>query len=269
MAEFEQTEPYVTEKDLLYYDLIHVIKTFDYFCSKPSPSTLSFDKDSLKSAIEDSSTSSIEDSLDSPKNICQDNHVSEEKIKHELLKFYKKLKTDKKQIFLSEDFEYKDFKKLKSDDKKDILFGLYDKNKSRIEHILLITEGKNKLRLLQQYPGFKTIYDDTLNRCQRLIETSKIGGKRQRPTKHKKSRDQKKTHSRKKRKVSNPRPITPLNIINRTPFGCPIQCLRATLPINQLYQAPIKDGSASKACNLAAPSGLLRRPDSNVHRCII
>jgi hypothetical protein len=63
---------------------------------------------------------------------------------------------------------------------------------------------------------------------------------------------------------------TPLNIIKRTPKGCPVQftpelcsgvttnclrqfekCLRATLPINQLYQAPIKDG----------------RPDSNVHRC--
>jgi hypothetical protein len=208
MAAFEQPEPYVTEKDLLYNDLIHVIKTFDFFCRKSSPSTLSVEPDSLKSAIEDSSTSAIEDSLDSPKNICQDNHVSEEKIKHELLAFYKKLKTPrKKRIFLSEDFEYKDFKKLKSDDKKRILLDLYDKNKSRIEHILLITEGKNKLQLLQQYPGFKTIYDDTLNRCQKLIETSKIGGKRQRPTKHKKSRDQKKTHSRKKRRVSNPRPI--------------------------------------------------------------
>jgi len=46
---------------------------------------------------------------------------------------------------------------------------------------------------------------------------------------------------------------TPLNIINWTPFGCPDQCLRATLPVNQLYQAPIFDG----------------RPDSNVHRCKI
>ena len=44
---------------------------------------------------------------------------------------------------------------------------------------------------------------------------------------------------------------TPLNIINRTPKGHPVQCSRATLPENQLYQAPIKDG----------------RPDSNVHRC--
>jgi hypothetical protein len=200
MAAFEQPEPYVTEKDLLYNDLIHVIKTFDYFCSKSSPSTLSVEPDSLKSAIEDS--------LDSPQNICQDNHVSEEKIKHELLTFYKKLKTPrKKRIFLSEDYDYEEFKKLPSNDKKRILLDLYDKNKSRIEHILLITEGKNKLRLLQEYPGFKTIYDDTLNHCQRLIETSKIGGKRQRPTKHKKSRDQKKTHSRKKRRVSNPRPI--------------------------------------------------------------
>ena len=43
-----------------------------------------------------------------------------------------------------------------------------------------------------------------------------------------------------------------MNIINRTPFGCPVQCSRATLPENQLYQAPIFDG----------------RPDSNVHRCI-
>ena len=45
--------------------------------------------------------------------------------------------------------------------------------------------------------------------------------------------------------------FTPLNIINRTPKGHPVQCSRATLPENQLYQAPIKDG----------------RPDSNVHRC--
>ena len=45
---------------------------------------------------------------------------------------------------------------------------------------------------------------------------------------------------------------TPLNIINRTPKGRPVQCSRATLPENQLYQAPIFDG----------------RPDSNVHRCI-
>ena len=45
--------------------------------------------------------------------------------------------------------------------------------------------------------------------------------------------------------------FTPLNIINRTPKGRPVQCSRATLPENQLYQAPIKDG----------------RPDSNVHRC--
>ena len=44
---------------------------------------------------------------------------------------------------------------------------------------------------------------------------------------------------------------TPLNIINRTPKGHPVQCSRATLPENQLYQAHIKDG----------------RPDSNVHRC--
>ena len=44
---------------------------------------------------------------------------------------------------------------------------------------------------------------------------------------------------------------TPLNIINRTPKGHPVQCSRATLPENQLYQAPIFDG----------------RPDSNVHRC--
>ena len=46
---------------------------------------------------------------------------------------------------------------------------------------------------------------------------------------------------------------TPLNIINRTPKGRPVQCSRATLPENQLYQAPIFDG----------------RPDSNVHRCRI
>ena len=44
--------------------------------------------------------------------------------------------------------------------------------------------------------------------------------------------------------------FTPVNIINRTPVGCPAQCLRATLPVNQLHQAPIKD----------------RRPDSNDHR---
>jgi hypothetical protein len=62
--------------------------------------------------------------------------------------------------------------------------------------------------------------------------------------------------------------FTPLNIINRAPEGRLGQCSGATLPANQLYQAPIKDGSASEACNLAAPIGLLRRPDSNVHRCI-
>jgi hypothetical protein len=65
--------------------------------------------------------------------------------------------------------------------------------------------------------------------------------------------------------------FTPLNIINRAPEGRLGQCSGATLPFlrtNQLYQAPIKDGSASEACNLAAPMGLLRRPDSNVHRCI-
>jgi len=48
------------------------------------------------------------------------------------------------------------------------------------------------------------------------------------------------------------RVITPLNIINRTPEGRLVQCSRATLPVNQLYQAPIKDGHS----------------DSNVRRCI-
>ena len=61
--------------------------------------------------------------------------------------------------------------------------------------------------------------------------------------------------------------ITPLKIYNGTPEGCLTRDSRATLPINELYQAPIKDGSASEACNLAAPMGLLRRPDSNLHRC--
>jgi hypothetical protein len=45
--------------------------------------------------------------------------------------------------------------------------------------------------------------------------------------------------------------FTSLNIINRTPKGCPAQCLRATLPIYQLYHAP-----STRA-----------RADSNVHRC--
>ena len=44
---------------------------------------------------------------------------------------------------------------------------------------------------------------------------------------------------------------TPLNIINRTPEGRPVQCSRATLPINQLNQKGIEDA----------------RPDSNVYRC--
>ena len=53
--------------------------------------------------------------------------------------------------------------------------------------------------------------------------------------------------------------FTPLNIINRT-----------TLLVDELYQAPLREGSASKACNLASPTGLLRRPfrsDSNLHGC--
>ena len=45
--------------------------------------------------------------------------------------------------------------------------------------------------------------------------------------------------------------FTPLNIINRTPEGCPVQCSRATLLVNELYQAPLKEG----------------RPDSNLHGC--
>ena len=45
--------------------------------------------------------------------------------------------------------------------------------------------------------------------------------------------------------------ITPLNIINRTPEGRPVQCSRATLLVNELYQAPLKEG----------------HPDSNLHGC--
>jgi len=45
--------------------------------------------------------------------------------------------------------------------------------------------------------------------------------------------------------------FTPLKIYNGTPEGCLTRDSRATLPINELYQAPIKDG----------------RPDSNLHRC--
>ena len=44
---------------------------------------------------------------------------------------------------------------------------------------------------------------------------------------------------------------TPLNIINRTPGGRPVQCSRATLLVNELYQAPLFEG----------------RPDSNLHGC--
>ena len=53
--------------------------------------------------------------------------------------------------------------------------------------------------------------------------------------------------------VTNPSlPIfTPLNIINRTPEGRPVQCSSATLLVNELYQAPLKEG----------------HPDSNLHGC--
>jgi hypothetical protein len=46
--------------------------------------------------------------------------------------------------------------------------------------------------------------------------------------------------------------FTPLNIINRTPEGRPVQCSRATLPVNQL-----KGNPPSVDC-----------PISNVHGCI-
>jgi uncharacterized protein (UPF0335 family) len=45
--------------------------------------------------------------------------------------------------------------------------------------------------------------------------------------------------------------ITPLNNLNRTPEGGAVQCSRATLPVNELYQTPPERG----------------RPDSNLHGC--
>ena len=45
--------------------------------------------------------------------------------------------------------------------------------------------------------------------------------------------------------------FTPLNTINRTPSGLAVQCSRSTLPVYELYQAPLKEG----------------RPDSNLHGC--
>jgi hypothetical protein len=57
--------------------------------------------------------------------------------------------------------------------------------------------------------------------------------------------------------------FTPLNIINRTPKGHQVQCSSATLPENQLYQAPIKDGRPERD-----PKGVTTLVDTNVHRCI-
>ena len=45
--------------------------------------------------------------------------------------------------------------------------------------------------------------------------------------------------------------FTPLNILNGTPSGMPLDVSRATLPENQLKRTDIKDV----------------RSDSNVHRC--
>jgi hypothetical protein len=47
------------------------------------------------------------------------------------------------------------------------------------------------------------------------------------------------------------RVYTPLNILNGTPSGVPLDVSRATLPINQLKSTVIKDD----------------RSNSNVHRC--
>ena len=47
--------------------------------------------------------------------------------------------------------------------------------------------------------------------------------------------------------------FTPLNILNGTPSGVPLDVSRATLPINQLKSTVIKDD----------------RSNSNVRRCII
>jgi len=46
--------------------------------------------------------------------------------------------------------------------------------------------------------------------------------------------------------------FTPLNIINWTPEGCTVQCSTATLLVNELYQAPLREG----------------RTDSNLNECI-
>ena len=51
--------------------------------------------------------------------------------------------------------------------------------------------------------------------------------------------------------IEEPEGFTPLNIINRTPEGRPVQCSSATLLVNELYQAPLKEG----------------HPDSNLHGC--
>jgi hypothetical protein len=53
------------------------------------------------------------------------------------------------------------------------------------------------------------------------------------------------------KKITSSCMYTPLNIINRTPGGRPVQCSRATLLVNELYQAPLFEG----------------RPDSNLHGC--